>query len=329
MDAYTAACIAEIRGAQLPPATSVFFGGGTPSLLPADLLVSVIEAVNRAPGCEVTIECNPETVTAGLFDTYLAGGVTRLSFGVQSLSPRVLAGLGRAHSPTAAIDAMTMAAAAGFESWNADLIYGGHGETHSDWQTTLDGVLALDPPHISAYALTVEAGTPLAADPARHPDDDTQADRYLTANRVLEAAGLANYEISNWARPGHECRHNQLYWDQGNYRGFGCAAHSHHNGRRWWNVRTPDRYIDHINTGVTPEAGSERLTAAQRHDEALRLALRTSAGVPVEAIAPHLADLTDAGLITVHAGRATLTPAGRLMANEVAIRLGDPATTLR
>src|SRR5204863_1534575 len=147
-------------------------------------------------------------------------------------------------------------------------------ETDDDWRRTLEEVVALEPPHVSAYALTVEPGTPLAADPARHPDDDVQADRYLVADAVLAAAGLASYEISNWARPGHECRHNLLYWAQGRYRGIGCAAHSHDGVRRWWNVRRPERYIDRIRAGRSPEAGGEALSEDERRLGGLQLALR-------------------------------------------------------
>src|SRR5207248_6556867 len=161
---------------------------------------------------------------------------------------------------------------------NLDVIFGAVAETDDDWRRTLDEVVALEPPHVSAYALTVEPGTPLAADPARHPDDDVQADRYLLADAVLAAAGLASYEISNWARPGHECRHNLLYWSQGDYRGIGCAAHSHQAGRRWWNVRTPERYIAAIADGRSPETAGEALDDATRVTERLQLALRTRDG---------------------------------------------------
>jgi oxygen-independent coproporphyrinogen-3 oxidase len=138
----------------------------------------------------------------------------------------------------------------GFESFNLDLILGAAGESLADWRATLDAALALEPSHVSAYALTVEPGTPLAADPSRHPDDDDQADKYLLADEVLTAAGLQSYEISNWAVPGHECRHNLLYWRGDDYRGIGCAAHSSVRGRRWWNVRTPDRYISLVRAGA-------------------------------------------------------------------------------
>jgi oxygen-independent coproporphyrinogen-3 oxidase len=313
---YAAACVRELAEAELAEATSVFVGGGTPSLLPAQQLVSILDAVCRVDDAEVTVECNPETVTAELLSTYRAAGVTRLSFGVQSMVPHVLRALGRVHDPASVTRAVALARDAGFTSFNLDLIYGGAGESLDDWRRTLDAVVALEPPHVSAYALTVEPGTPLAADPARHPDDDDQADKYVLADRVLGAAGLANYEISNWAASGHECRHNLLYWAQGNYRGIGCAAHSHHDGRRWWNVRTPERYIAAVTAGTSPVAAEEHLTDDERRIEGLQLALRTRAGVPAAALAPGLD-----GLVDSHDGTAVLTLEGRLLANEVALRL--------
>ena len=319
MAAYAAACVADVERADLPPATSVFFGGGTPSLLPGALLASILAAVRRAEGCEVTVECNPDTVSPSLFAEYRAAGVTRLSFGVQSMVPDVLAALGRSHDPDNVRRAVAWAREAGFASFNLDLIYGGAGESVADWERTLAEVVALDPPHVSAYALTVEPGTPLAADPARHPDDDDQADKYLMADALLGAAGLASYEISNWAKPGHECRHNLLYWSQGDYRGVGCAAHSHEAGRRWWNVRTPERYIGLIEAGESPVAAEEHLDPAAQRIERLQLSLRTRAGVPADALPD--ADGALSALVARHDGRAVLTPQGRLLANEVAVRL--------
>ena len=316
---YADALVAEVRSVERPPATSVFFGGGTPSLLPAALLLRVLAAIDLAPDAEVTVECNPDTVDLAQLRAYRAGGVTRLSFGVQSMVPRVLAALGRTHSVDNVRRAVGWARRAGFDTFNLDLIYGAAGESMADWVRTLSAVLALEPPHVSAYALTVEAGTPLARDPARHPDDDDQADKYALAESMLAAAGLRSYEISNWARPGHECRHNLLYWAQGDYAGIGCAAHSHQGGRRWWNVRTPERYMALVAAGQSAEAGSEALDDDGRRLEGLQLALRTAAGVPVQAL-----DLDDPlldGLVSVRDGRAVLTPAGRLLANEVALRL--------
>ncbi|MGH9127151.1 MAG: radical SAM family heme chaperone HemW [Acidimicrobiales bacterium] len=316
---YAAACRREVVEADLPLATSVFFGGGTPSLLPAPLLVSILEVIPRQDGAEVTVECNPETVTRPLLATYRETGVNRLSFGVQSMQPAVLAALGRRHDPATVDRAVDWARDAGFGSLNLDLIYGATGESAADWVATLQAALALGPEHLSAYALTVEPGTPLARDPARWPDDDDQADKYLVADDLLAAAGLSWYEISNWAKPGFECRHNRLYWDQGDYRGIGCAAHSHRRGRRWWNVRTPERYLELIGSGRSPGAGEEILDADGRAREALQLSLRTRKGVPASALP--LADPALDGLVTWRGGRVVLSPTGRLLANEVAARL--------
>ena len=318
---YLDACRQDVEravAAGLPPATSVFVGGGTPSLVDAGLLASVLAAIPVAPGAEITVECNPETVTAELVEAYLGAGVNRLSFGVQSMVPEVLARLGRQHDPASVHRAVARARAAGVRVFNLDLIYGAAGESLADWRRTMDEALALDPPHVSAYALTVEPGTPLAADRSRHPDDDDQAEKYLLASEVLTGAGLAWYEISNWARPGNECRHNLLYWRQGDYVGFGCAAHSHRRGRRWWNVRTPERYIAAIDSGLPAEAGAEALDPDQRRLEGLQLAIRTRDGVPAAALPVGELD----GLVEPAAGdRVVLTVAGRLLANEVAIRV--------
>jgi oxygen-independent coproporphyrinogen-3 oxidase len=292
-------------------------------MVPAADLVSVLDRVPRAPGCEVTVECNPDDVTRQLVDTYLAGGVNRISLGVQSTSPHVLAALGRTHDRANVERAVEVFGASGLPTFNLDLIYGGAGETLDDWTRTLDEALALDPPHVSAYALTVEAGTPLAADTARHPDDDDQADKYLAATERLGASGLEWYEISNWARPGHECRHNLLYWTMGEYQGLGCAAHSHRDGRRFWNLRTPDRYLDAVSAGVSVEAADERLDDEARALEALQLQVRTRAGVPAAALdAAELPGLVEPA--PGAPGRLVLTVDGRLLANEVALRLRVP-----
>ncbi|MFP5326411.1 MAG: coproporphyrinogen-III oxidase family protein, partial [Acidimicrobiia bacterium] len=315
------ACRSEVASAGLPAATSVFFGGGTPSLLPPAELVGILAEIERTPDAEVTVECNPETVTPALLEIYLEGGVNRLSFGVQSMVPEVLATLGREHDPAAVERAVAAAKGAGFESWSVDLIYGGAGESTTAWELTLQRVLALDPPHVSAYALTVEAGTPLAAAPDRHPDDDDLADKYLLAEAMFSRAGLANYEISNWARPGRECRHNQLYWQQGNYHGIGCAAHSHHDGRRWWNVRTPERYISLVEAGMPVVSAEDVLDEASRAREALQLALRTREGVPAEAVAASERLRLGGLLEEAGEGRLRLSVRGRLLANEVALAL--------
>ena len=324
MESYAAACVAELGRAGteegMPAATSVFFGGGTPSRLPADLLAGILGAVPLRPGAEVTVECNPEDADPVRLAAYRSAGVTRLSLGVQSTVPHVLAGLGRRHGSDQATEAAEAVADAGFDSWNMDLIIGGAGESDADWRRSLEDVLGLasPPPHLSAYSLTVEPGTPLAAAPDRHPDEDSQAGRYEEADRILTGRDYRWEEISNWALPGHACRHNGLYWDRGDYRGIGSAAHSHRDGRRWWNVRTPDRYVAAIESGRTVLAGQEELTGEQRRFEALVLALRTPAGVPLDALPDH-PDLE--GLVDRSRGRAVLTVRGRLLANAVTTHL--------
>ena len=317
LDAYVDGLRREIRAADVPAASTVFLGGGTPSLLSPDQLASVLGELSIAPGAEVTIECNPDTLTVEKLAGYRAAGVNRISLGVQSMVPHVLAALGRTHDVANVARAVEAIGEVGFTSWNLDLIYGSVGESLDDWRRTLDLALAFEPPHVSAYGLTVEAGTPLALDPARYPDDDLQADEYLAADAALGAAGLANYEISNWARTGHECRHNLLYWSSGDYRGFGCAAHSHAAGRRWWNVRTPERYLALLAEGGSVEGGSETLDDETRRIEGLQLALRTRDGVPAGALPDDGLD----GLVAPAGERVVLTRSGRLLANEVALRL--------
>lgn len=313
--------IARAVDAGLPTATSVFVGGGTPTRVPPEALMEVVSSIPVTAGAEITVECNPDDCSDSLMDTYRSGGVNRVSIGVQSLQSHVLRALGRTHDPDNVVRAVTAARSQGIDNVNLDVIYGAHGESCEDWERTLEGVVALEPSHVSAYGLTVEAGTPLADDPARHPDDDIQADMYESADLILSRAGLVNYEISNWARPGRECRHNLLYWHQGDYRGFGSAAHSHDGGRRWWNVRTPERYIDLVRAGRSPESAHEDLDPETRRREGLQLALRMANGVPAEAFDPrdradfaHLLEETDDR-------RLRLNRSGRLLANEIALRL--------
>lgn len=318
---YLAACARQLADAapDLPPVTSVFVGGGTPTLVAPHRLLAVLAEMPLAPGAEVTIECNPDDLDAERAAAYAAGGVTRLSIGVQSMDRSVLATLGREHDPDNVRRAVAAAHEAGL-SVNVDLVYGAAGETLSQWAATLEAAIELEPHHVSAYALTVEAGTPLAADPARHPDDDTQADQYQLATERLGAAGYEWYEISNWARPGHECRHNHLYWSGGEYLAVGCAAHGHIGGRRSWNLRTPERYIAAIEAGASPEAGSEELDASGRRVEGLQLAIRTRDGVAAADVPEGFVDELE-GLVVRRGDRVVLTTEGRLLANEVAIRL--------
>jgi oxygen-independent coproporphyrinogen-3 oxidase len=342
MGEYARAVVREVARAVadgLPAATSVFFGGGTPSLLPIDDLARILDAIPIAPGAEVTVECNPDTVDLARLLAYRRHGVTRLSFGVQSMVPAVLVSLGRTHDVAAVRRVVAAAGDAGFAgAFSLDLIYGAVGESVDDWRRSLDEVLALDPAHLSVYGLSPEPGTPLGRDPSRHPDADDQADKYEIADIVLGHAGLSWYELSNWARPGAESRHNRLYWQQGEYRGFGCAAHSHAvtadgGARRWWNVRTPERYLQRIAAAEPAEAAGEDLDAAARRTEAFHLQLRTRHGVAVaDVVDPEaLASARDAGLVVDVAppvggpvpcgARLVLTRRGRLLANEVAVRL--------
>ena len=322
---YLAAMRTHIRRSianGMPKATSVFIGGGTPTLVPAGELMSVLAEIPLASGAEVTVECNPDDITIEMMKTFRSGGVNRVSIGVQSTVDHVLKSLGRTHNPENVVRSVAYVREAGFETFNLDIIYGAAGESIEDWRKTVQDIVALDPPHVSAYGLTVEANTALASQPDRHPDDDDQADKYIIVDEVFAASGLANYEISNWAKPGHECEHNSLYWQQGNYEGFGSAAHAHLNGRRWWNVRTPERYIELVTAGESPESSSETLDAQTRKREALQLLVRTRGGVPSGSFSD--ADLTEMDeLLEQREDRIVLTRAGRLLANEVALRLID------
>jgi putative oxygen-independent coproporphyrinogen III oxidase len=319
---YVAGVRAEISRARgsLPPATSVFFGGGTPSRIDADDLLAVLHEIDCAPGAEITVECNPEDASVERLTAYREGGVTRMSFGIQSTRPAVLADLGRRHGIMAHREVAAAVGAAGFATWNMDVIIGSRAESLADVTRTLDDLLSLDPapPHLSVYALTPEPGTPLGRDVSRHPDEDATADAYELVAARLEDDGYAWEEISNWARPGHECRHNHLYWDQGDYRGFGSAAHSHESGRRFWNVRTPERYLEMIDAGEPALGGEEVLDDGARTFERESLALRTRRGVAVSAF-DDLAEM--AHLIEVEDDVVTLSVTGRLLANQVIMRL--------
>jgi oxygen-independent coproporphyrinogen-3 oxidase len=329
IDDYVAACRTDldrrVATGEVPLATSVFFGGGTPSLLDAPDLLSILERIPRDNDAEVTVECNPDSVDDAKLGSYRAGGVTRLSFGVQSMAPHVLAALGRTHDPANVARAVAGGKAAGFETFNLDLIYGTPGESVDDWRTTLEEALTLEPPHVSAYALTVEPATALGravAAGAAAPVDDDQAAKYEFADELLRAAGLAWYEVSNWARAGHECRHNLATWRGGDYLAIGCAAHGHRAGHRWWNVRTPERYVERVAAGEDPTGGAEQLDASARAEELLVLALRTRAGAVVPSGAERTArNLAAAGLLEAHGDRVVLTRRGRLLASDVTARL--------
>jgi oxygen-independent coproporphyrinogen-3 oxidase len=330
IDEYVDACVADVerRAAHgmLRRATSVFFGGGRPSLVPAGRLARILDAIPRTDDAEVTVECNPDSTDVRQLRTLAAAGVNRISVGMQSASPHVLRALNRTHDPDNVARAVVAARDAGIERINLDLIYGTPGETVGDWQQTVDTALGLGVEHVSAYALTVEPGTPLgksvAAGRAAAPDDDDQADKYTRADELLAAAGLQWYEISNWARAGQECRHNLLYWSDADYVAIGCAAHGKTGPRRWWNVRTPERYVAAVRAGASAEAGGEELDAPHRRHELLALALRTRTGIPsTEADPAAAAELLAAGLLTESADRIVLTRTGRLLANDITLRL--------
>jgi putative oxygen-independent coproporphyrinogen III oxidase len=323
MDDYVAAVVQEIAWAcadGLGPATSVFFGGGTPSRMTPEQLLRILDAIPRSDDAEVTVECNPEDASLERLVAYRRGGVNRMSFGVQSTQPAVLADLGRRHGTMAHEEVSRRVTEAGFATWNMDLIIGSRAETLADVRATLDDLLGLEfpPPHISVYALTPEPGTPLGQDPSRHPDEDETADAYDLVGRALGEHGYLWEEISNWARPGHECRHNHVYWDQDDYIGFGSAAHSHRAGRRFWNVRTPERYIAMVRSGERPLGGEETLDERTQRFERESLALRTQRGVPAEAF-DSLDEIKH--LVNVRSGQVTLAPQGRLLANQVIVRL--------
>ncbi len=315
------------------PLSTVFFGGGTPTLLPSDDLARILDGIGAAfgirPGAEITTEANPESVTPQSLRALRRAGFTRISLGMQSVAPHVLAVLDRRHSPGRAAQAAEQAREAGFEHVNLDLIYGTPGERAEDFEASLQAATAAGVDHVSAYSLIVEEGTRLHGRVRRGeleaPDDDVAADRYLLADRTLAAAGLRWYEVSNWARsPESACAHNLAYWRGGHWWGFGPGAHSHVGGVRWWNVRHPTAYARALAEQASPAQAREVLSAEDRHVEEVMLRLRLAEGLPLarladsgrEAAVRAAAD----GLLdpTVLAdGRAVLTLRGRLLADGV------------
>jgi len=322
------------------PVSTVFFGGGTPTLLPPAALGAILRAIDAefglAPGAEVTTEANPESVDEASLNELRAQGLTRISFGMQSAVPEVLAVLDRVHRPGRPAQCAAWARAAGFEHVSLDLIYGTPGESDADWRRSLDAAVAAGPDHVSAYALTVEAGTRLAARVRRGelaaPDDDVLADRYVAADDALTAAGFGWYEISNWAASERSrCAHNLLYWTDGDWWGIGPGAHSHVGGTRWWNVRHPAAYGARITAGNSPGQAREVLSEAERQFERVMLLIRLAEGCPVAELGPAgqanaelvVADgLADAGALA--RGRIVLTRRGRLLADAVTQKLTEP-----
>ena len=335
---YATTAIAELKLAArvlgaAPPVDTVFFGGGTPTLLPpadlAALLAAVDDTFGLRPGAEVTTEANPESVDDAALEQLRAAGFTRISFGMQSARPRVLATLDRQHTPGRLPDVVSWARKAGFEQISVDLIYGAPGESDRDWAASLAAAIDLAPDHVSAYALTVEDGTRLARRVRRgellEPDDDLLADRYIQADEAFAAAGLTAYEVSNWATgPAAWCRHNLGYWRTDSWWGVGPGAHSHVGGVRWWNVRHPAEYTERLRSGRSPAQARETIDAAARYLERVMLAVRMSEGLPVgeltEAGRASLDELAATGLVDrngLAAGRVRLTRDGRLLTDTV------------
>jgi oxygen-independent coproporphyrinogen-3 oxidase len=323
-------------GAAARPAKTVFFGGGTPTLLPAENLVRMLDAVRGqwglAEGAEITTEANPDSVDAAYLVTLKQAGFTRVSFGMQSAVPRVLATLERTHDPERVPLVVAWAREAGLDV-SLDLIYGTPGETLEDWRASLEHAIAQKPDHISAYSLIVEDGTKLARQIRRgdvvQPDEDLQADFYELADELLSAAGYGWYEVSNWAIDDeHRSRHNLAYWRSQDWWGVGPGAHSHIGGVRWWNVKHPAAYAERVLAGNSPGAGRETLDDATRELERVLLLTRIREGIPVASLTSagrrEVAGLIADSLVDARAalsGTVELTLRGRLLADLVVRRL--------
>jgi putative oxygen-independent coproporphyrinogen III oxidase len=311
---------------------SVFLGGGTPtSMEPAHLgklLGQLRRTFDVAPDAEITIEANPDTVDRARFEALLDAGYTRVSMGAQSFDPTVLNALERIHRPESVRRAFADARAAGYTNLNLDLIYGANGETLDSWRRTLKETVALAPEHVSAYALTIEPATPLgrkvAAGVVPAPDPDLQADMFELACELLASEGYLHYEVSNWAKPRLECRHNLGYWERRPYIGLGAGAHSSRGARRWWNLRPPESYLQAVESGRLPIGGSEDLDADDRALEEVFLRLRTSEGVPATAIPADAATpYLDDGLLARRNGDLVATERGMLLVNELVLGLSE------
>ena len=326
---YADTALQEIRqaAAATPDRTvsTVFVGGGTPTQLPADDLVRMLRGIDDAwglaPDVEVTTEANPDSVTPDSLATLREGGFTRISFGVQSAVPHVLRVLDRTHDPERVPDAVRWAREAGFEQVSVDLIYGSPGESVDDWRTSVEQALALEPDHVSAYALIVEDGTAFARKVAKGqvvmPDDDETADKYLLADELFEAAGLGWYELSNWARDeAAQCRHNLLYWEGADWWGVGPGAHSHVAHERWWNVKHPAAYARRLAAGESPRHDGETLTPDVEHLEDVMLRLRLREGIETSLLQDPDA-MVSAGYLQPVGDRMVLTRTGRLVADHV------------
>jgi len=319
----------KVGSASVP---SIFFGGGTPSLMePSDIgrvIAQIREEFVLNSDAEITMECNPDTVSKKTLAAFRETGVNRVSFGMQSAVPHVLATLDRTHNPENLLQVTTWAKEVGFSQISVDLIYGTPGETLTDWQKTIDTALSLPITHISAYALIIEEGTKLAAQIKRGEvapvDDDLAAEKYLLADKEFTAAGFAWYELSNWAKPNSLSKHNLAYWLGENWWGAGPGAHSHLNGKRFWNVKHPNLYKEKIQSNKSPIADSEELEEIQINSEKLMLSLRLPSGVRKESLnqeqISELSEYVQSGHLDLsnwNQGRATLTLEGRLIADQI------------
>lgn len=339
-DAVAEVRLARARFATEVPVATVFFGGGTPTLLPAADLAAVLAAIDSefglVPGAEVTTEANPESVSPEYFDELLAGGFNRISLGMQSSSAQVLRTLDREHTAGRAPAAAREAFAAGFKQVSLDLIYGTPGESEDQWRASVEAALEAGPTHISAYSLIVEQGTKMArmvkSGVLTPSDDDVLAQRYEFADRAFNDAGLQWYEVSNWARGGAQgdsvCRHNLGYWHNDDWVGIGPGAHSHTGNVRWWNHKHPGRCSTQIGQGELPIAGFEVLTPQDEQLEYVMLRLRLAQGLPLDRVSPghahDIAELLASSLLEQQAyqrGHLVLTSRGRLLADLVIRRL--------
>lgn len=314
--------------------TSVFLGGGTPTTLdPADLGAVVVRLRDRfdvARDAEVTVEANPDTVDGPKLAALRHAGFERLSMGAQSFDPAVLGSLERLHDPDSVRGAVAAAREAGFSNVNLDLIYGTAGESLRSWERTLREAIGLAPEHVSAYALTVEPSTPLgrriAVGDRSAPDPDLQADMFGLACELLAGAGYVHYEVSNWSKPGFECRHNLGYWRRRPYLGLGAGAHSYRDRRRWWNVRPPDDYLARVEAGRLPVGGREALEPSDAYLEEVFLRLRIFEGIPAAWIDDDRAmPFLEAGLLDERAGSLVPTEHGMLLLNEMVLALTEDA----
>ena len=311
---------------------SIFFGGGTPSLMqPNDIgrVISKIKTEFDLPlNSEITLECNPDTVTKDSLENFKKVGINRVSFGMQSAVPHVLATLDRTHKPENLAQATTWANEVGISEISVDLIYGTPGESITDWQTSIDSALALPITHISAYALIIEEGTRLAAQIKRgevpEVDDDLVADKFLIADKAFKEAGFEWYELSNWSKPGSESKHNMAYWNGDNWWGAGPGAHSHLNGKRFWNVKHPNLYKERIQNKQSAVADSEVLKKDQIESERLMLLLRLPSGIEKQTLnqiqLSELSEFVESGHLdraNWNQGRASLTLNGRLIADRI------------